>query len=180
MQFTKDTSKVLTVIYKMYLERRKNGQSKSSAKNFDLEFYKGISCLSSWSEDDITDSLSELRKANFIKEYISGDFVLQDALIIHMENRFKNGLSEVSKYLADLIADIFTGLACGASYISFFVISRLHSIPSASSLRFVIPSIGFPFSKKIFLFKSIYRDLNSCLIGNPLTLLSVLLIGPVL
>ena len=111
MQFTKDTSKVLTVIYKMYLERRKNGQSKSSAKNFDLEFYKGISCLSSWSEDDITDSLSELRKANFIKEYISGDFVLQDALIIHMENRFKNGLSEVSKYLADLIADIVTGLA---------------------------------------------------------------------
>ena len=41
MQFTKDTSKVLTVIYKMYLERRKNGQSKSSAKNFDLEFYSG-------------------------------------------------------------------------------------------------------------------------------------------
>ena len=111
MQFTKDTSKVLTVIYKMYLERRKNGQSKSSAKNFDLEFYKSIPCLSSWSEDDITDSLSELRKANFIKEYISGDFVLQDALIIHMENRFKNGLSEVSKYLADLIADIVTGLA---------------------------------------------------------------------
>ena len=111
MQFTKDTSKVLTVIYKMYLERRKNGQSKSSAKNFDLEFYKGISCLSSWSEDDITDSLSELRKANFIKEYISGDFVLQDALIIHMENRFEIGLSEVAKYLANLIADIVTGLA---------------------------------------------------------------------
>lgn len=110
MEFTKDTSKVLTAIYKTYLERRKDGYSKSSAKQFDLEFYKDISCLSSWSEDDILDSLSELSKAKFIKEYISGDFEVQDSLIIQMENRFKNGISEVTKYLADLVSGIVTGL----------------------------------------------------------------------
>ena len=110
MEFTTDTSKVLTAIYKTYLERRKDGQSKLNAKHFDLEFYKGISYLSSWSEDDICDSLSELSKAKFIKEYISGDFEVQDALIIQMENRFKNGIAEVSKYLADLASGIVTGL----------------------------------------------------------------------
>lgn len=110
MQFTKDTSKVLTAIYKTYLERRKGGQSKASAKHFELEFYKKVSCLSSWSEDDILEALSELNRSKFIKEYISGNFEVQDLLIIHMENRFKNGLSEVTKYLADLIADIATGL----------------------------------------------------------------------
>lgn len=110
MEFTKDTSKILTAIYKAYLERRNNGQSKSEAKHFELEFYKDISCLSSWSEDDICDSLSELGKAGFIKEYISGDFMVQDALIIQMEKRFKNGISEVTKYLADLVADITIGL----------------------------------------------------------------------
>lgn len=110
MEFTNDTSKVLTAIYKTFLERRKNGQSKSSAKHFDLEFYKDIPCLSSWPEDDILDSLSELSKAKFIKEYISGDFEVQDVLIIQMENRFKNGIIEVTKYLADLASGIVTGL----------------------------------------------------------------------
>lgn len=110
MEFTKDTSKVLVSIYKMYLERRKEGQSKTVAKQFDFEFYKDVPCLSSWSEDDVCDSLSELSNSGFIKEYISGDFEIQNALIIQMENRFKNGLSDVTKYLADIIANIATGL----------------------------------------------------------------------
>lgn len=110
MQFTKDTSKVLTSIYKIYLERRKDGMPKSNAKDFEASFYKSIPQLSSWSEDDITDSLSELNHAGFIKEWISGDFVVLDPLIIQMENRFKDGLIGVTKYLTDLASDIVSGL----------------------------------------------------------------------
>ena len=111
MEFTKDTSKVLVAIYKLYLERRKNGLSKSNAKQFALDFYKEVSSLSKCSEDDILDSLSELSRADFIKEYISGDFEIQDSLIIQMENRFKSGLSEVTKYLVDLAVGTVTGLS---------------------------------------------------------------------
>ena len=60
MEFTKDTSKILTAIYKTYLERLNNGYSKSDAKYFELDFYKSITALSSWSEDDVIDSIEEL------------------------------------------------------------------------------------------------------------------------
>lgn len=110
MEFTKDTSKVLTAIYKIYLERRKDGIAKKDAIFFKLDFYKNVSSLSSFAEDDINDSLSELSKSDFIKKYVSGNFTIQDSLIVHMENRFKNGIEEVTKYLVDLAANIVPGL----------------------------------------------------------------------
>lgn len=110
MEFTKDTSKILTAIYKTYLERLNNGYSKSAAKYFELDFYKSITALSSWSEDDVIDSIEELSDAEFVDEYISGDFQVQNLLIVHIENRFKKELATVTKYLADLVADIVPGL----------------------------------------------------------------------
>ena len=110
MEFTKDTSKVLSAIYKTYLERIKAGESKKSAVCFDSDFYKDVSFLSSWSDNDIDYSLQELNEAGFIKKDVIGDFEIQNTLIIQMENRFKNGIKDVAKYLVDLTAGIVTGL----------------------------------------------------------------------
>lgn len=84
--------------------------SKPDAKEFDANFYEIIKPISKWNSDDIFDTLHELKNAGFLKMYITSDFSLNGEAIVYMENRFKNGLSEVTKYLADLFADIATGL----------------------------------------------------------------------
>ena len=103
MQVTKDADKLVCNIYKTYLSRRNNGLTKSEAKSFDSDFYIEIPSLSSWSEDDIDETLNELKRAGFIKKYIYGDFQIQDDFIIYMENRFKNGLTEITDFISRFI-----------------------------------------------------------------------------
>lgn len=110
MEFTKDASKVLASIYRIYLERRKNGKSINEASDFKLNFYKTEKHISDWSEDDIKCCLSELKQADFVKVYVTGSFVVKRPLISYMENRFKGGISEVAKYIADLASGIATSL----------------------------------------------------------------------
>ena len=96
MQLTKDADKLCCSVYKSYLSQRKEGVSKANAKH-------GIPVLSSWSDDDIDETLNELKRAGFIKKYVDGGFQLQDSFIIYMENRFKNGLAEVTDFIAKFI-----------------------------------------------------------------------------
>lgn len=103
MKLSKDSAKLACSLYKTYLEKRKNGQSKASAKHFSNGFYKEIKPLSSWTTEDITETLNELKRANFIKKYIDGSFQIQDNFIIYMENRFKNGVTEVSDFISKFI-----------------------------------------------------------------------------
>lgn len=100
---TKDADKLICCIYKSYLEKRKNDISKFDAKHFDSDFYKEIKVLSSWQNNDISDTLSELKHADLIKLYIRGSFSLNDSAIIYMENRFKNGLSEITDFILKFI-----------------------------------------------------------------------------
>ncbi len=100
---TKDADKLICCIYKNYLERRKSGISKSDSKYFEDNFYKSDKYLSSWSNDDIADTLEELENNGYISMFITGSFTLRDQAVEHMENRFKNGLSEV----LDIISKIF-------------------------------------------------------------------------
>lgn len=103
MELTKDADKLCCSAYKSYLSQRKDGVSKANAKHFPFDFYKEIPVLSSWSDDDIDETLNELKRAGFIKKYIDGGFLLQDSFIIYMENRFKNGLIEVTDFIAKFI-----------------------------------------------------------------------------
>ena len=100
MQLTKDTDKMFCLIYEEYLNRRKAGDSKSSAILFhhpqalQSEFLQGIH------EDDIYSAIRELDQKGLIKKYIDASFKLSDDGIIYMENRFKNGLKEILEYLS--------------------------------------------------------------------------------
>lgn len=103
MQLTKDTDKIFCLIYKEYLNRRKGGMSKSSAKMFDdpealrSQFLQGIL------EDDIHEALHELKTNHMTRNFIDGSFELEDEGIIYMENRFKNGLIEITDFIAKFI-----------------------------------------------------------------------------
>lgn len=100
---TRDSQKVICYIYKMFLEYRKEGQSKADAKRFEDDFYKQDKDLSKWHDSDISECLMELARNGYIKMYIGGDFDLLDKTIIYMENRFKNGAIDVLNYLTNFI-----------------------------------------------------------------------------
>lgn len=110
MELTKDTSKVLASIYKIYLEFRKEGKSHNEASMFKKDFYKNVKSLSDFHESDIQSCVAELKNAGFLKVYTSGSFVVERSLISYMENRFKSGIAEVAKYITDLATGIATSL----------------------------------------------------------------------
>lgn len=102
LTLTKDADKLICCIYKEYLEKRKSGMSKSQAKEFDGNFYRSVKALSKWNDADVSDTLQELHNKQYIKKNILGDFSLLDDSVVYMENRFKNGLSEVMDFISSL------------------------------------------------------------------------------
>ncbi len=100
MNLTKNSKKVICVVYKMFLERRKNGISIDSAKLFELDFYKEDKNLSNWTENDITSCLEELENNNYISTCNDMSFELHNNAIVEMENRFKNGVIDVVDFIA--------------------------------------------------------------------------------
>lgn len=103
MQLTKDTDKMLCLIYEEFLERRKNGLSKSNAKTFERPAALQEQFLQGIHKDDIYDALVELKRNNLIRAYYDMGFQLNDSAIIYMENRFKNGLKEVTDFISKFI-----------------------------------------------------------------------------
>lgn len=100
---TKDADKIICCIYKEYLERRKSGSPKSEAKEFEANFYQDIKSIANWDCNDISDTLHELQNAGFLKVYITNDFSMNDETIVYMENRFKNGLAELTDFISKFI-----------------------------------------------------------------------------
>ncbi len=94
---TKSTDKVLCQLYKEYLSRIKNNISKSNALVFDTT---SISQL--FGNQDIDFEISELNKNSLIEAWITGEVLLRSEAIVYMENRFKNGLIEITDFIAKL------------------------------------------------------------------------------
>ena len=100
---SRDAEKMICVLYKVYLERRKAKTPKAAAREFsDLDQTK-LDGIADWLDADRTETAHELKQAGFVKRYIDGSVVSEDAAIVFMENRFKNGLTEVISFLANFI-----------------------------------------------------------------------------
>lgn len=102
-ELTRDADKMICIIYKMYLERIKNGMSKTSSNDFEEDFYKSDKLLSKWHPDDVTTTFLELGQKNFIRIFITGNFEITNQAIIYMGNRFKNGLLDVIDLVSKFI-----------------------------------------------------------------------------
>ena len=94
---TKSTGKVLCQLYKEYLSRIKNNVPKSNALVFDT-----TSTVQLFVNQDIDFEISELKKNSLIETWITGELLLRSEAIVYMENRFKNGLIEVTDFIAKL------------------------------------------------------------------------------
>ncbi|WP_288060043.1 hypothetical protein [Thomasclavelia cocleata] len=100
---TKLADKFLCSTYKVFLERRKQNFSLQTAKQFKNTFEEREPFILEFNLDDIPDILNELSSHKLIKVWISGSFVLETEGIVYMENRFKNGLKEVTDFIAKFI-----------------------------------------------------------------------------
>lgn len=103
IQLTKDADKTLCEIYVNYLNRRADGIPKKVAKEF---LNENEWPDPDWHTPDGKESLAELQRAGMIGQDILDGFWLKDEAIIYMENRFKNGLSEVLEYVGKLVSPI--------------------------------------------------------------------------
>lgn len=101
MELTKDAKRVLCAAYAVYLEQRERGVSKSAAKN--IQQKDVLAHLNNMDPRDYLETRSEIKRALGCKTYMDGSFVLPDAAIIHMENRFKNGIKDALSFLAQFI-----------------------------------------------------------------------------
>lgn len=99
VKLTKDADKMICEIYAAYMKRRTDGVPKRAAKDFADQARWPAEYSKEWDSEDGSESLAELKRAGLIKLYLYGGFSLNDEAIIYMENRFKNGLSEVLDWL---------------------------------------------------------------------------------
>ncbi|MSS91304.1 hypothetical protein FYJ45_24625 [Eisenbergiella tayi] len=100
---TKDADKMICCIYKEYLQRRKLGNSIAESSLFSSEYFKNDPVLSKWHPDDCTEIARELKKMGFLDIWVSGKFILTSEAITYMENRFKNGIVELTDFISKLI-----------------------------------------------------------------------------
>lgn len=103
MQLTKDADKLACSMYKAYLEKRKDGTDKSTARCFEVHEMQSFKSCSNWSHDDICSTVAELKHAGLGTMYYDGGFRANEQFIIYMENRFKNGLKEVAEFIGNFI-----------------------------------------------------------------------------
>ena len=101
VELTKDAQKAAAIIYKSYLNKVKDGMSKTEARKFSDNELCGL--LKKYQLDDISLIESELITVFSMKTDILDNVTLSTSFIIFMENRFKNGLTEVISFLSQFI-----------------------------------------------------------------------------
>ena len=100
---TNDADKLICQLYKAYLEKRKNGVDKLNSMHFSFPEIKTLKPFSQWSDSDVKSAIAEVSRAGFGTMYFDGGFMANDQFITYMENRFKNGLSEVVDFITKFI-----------------------------------------------------------------------------
>jgi len=100
---TKDSDALLCALYKEYMQKRKAGVSKRSAKCFGNAKHIQSIIVPKWDIGDIEETCWELARKGFLLCLSANNTIhmasLGDEGIIYMENRFRSGLDEVLDYL---------------------------------------------------------------------------------
>lgn len=107
VQLTKDSNKLLCILYKTYLQRIKDGTDKYYAKSFGSSHKINNMMIPEWSIYKIDETCRELDRSGFLEcGYYDGHVfrsTLNDDAIIYMEQRFKNGVKEFLEYFSKII-----------------------------------------------------------------------------
>lgn len=103
VQLSRDSNRFLCKVYRCYLERRKEGVPKSEARCFPQIQELQKTLFPDVALSDVAACITEISKAFDIYVFVDGSFELSDAAIIRMENRFKNGIAEITDFLAKFL-----------------------------------------------------------------------------
>ena len=69
VSISKDADKLLCVLYKEFLNRRKNGFTKMAARRFKAGTIPTLEPITDWQASDITDAMLELAKADLLVSF---------------------------------------------------------------------------------------------------------------
>lgn len=90
---------LLCILYREFLEQRKNGASRDDAATFGSCEVIQSKILPEWPTHDIDAALWELHRKGLVEAYPGNNMamaaVLQPDGIVYMENRFKNKLQDL-------------------------------------------------------------------------------------
>ncbi|MBQ7329734.1 MAG: hypothetical protein IJX01_07515 [Oscillospiraceae bacterium] len=100
---TKETEKAFKILYCEFKRRRKSGASKPAAMEFDAQGIQNLNAFQKWLPEDIDYALQELKTANYVKYFITGDCELTETGLDFMESKPKDFFSELAG-LFDLIS----------------------------------------------------------------------------
>lgn len=107
MDLTKDSEKLLCLLYKSYLEKVNSGLSKSTANAFGDSHKIHDTLCPDWLFEDVDETCRQLSRAGFLKCFwadgIASETSLSDSGIVYMENRFKNSLLSVADFLSNFL-----------------------------------------------------------------------------
>lgn len=111
-ELTRDAKYLLCSIYKNYKEDIKAGVAKLDAKVLRSNTQIASRNMAEWSLADVDETIRELGRASFLSVSYADNipyFVqLNDAAIVYMENRFKNGVKQVIEHMSSLKRIIFS------------------------------------------------------------------------
>lgn len=103
---TKNSNKLLGVMYKSYLKKRKSGISKSDANYFTSSRSIQEELMPSRCFEDVDDTCRELNRADMIDctwaDNTAWDISISDTGIYYMENRSRNRLNKIIDLLIKL------------------------------------------------------------------------------
>lgn len=103
---TKDADRLICMLYKSYLEKRKSGEAKSSARFFGNSDEIRQAFLPGWSSGDMSDECWSLCRKGMLTceqgDDLANEVCISDDGIIYMETRFANGLKEIISYISAL------------------------------------------------------------------------------
>lgn len=106
IEITKESDTLICVLYKEYLQRRKNGVPKSKAVSFGDSSSVKTLLLPKWNTADIDEACHELDDAGllhcFFADCEASEISISNTGIVYMEQRFSKNISSVFNYLEKL------------------------------------------------------------------------------
>lgn len=103
LTLTKNADKFICYAYKYYLEQVKNNIDMSQAKQVKFEEACTFKPFKDFSENNMKEVIAEVGRAGLGTMTFEGNFFINDKMIAYMENRFKNGLSDVLDTISKFI-----------------------------------------------------------------------------
>lgn len=106
VKLTKDNDFLICTLYKDFLNKRKNGISKSDARCFGSSDEIQENLISTWSKEDVAEACWELHSKNILQCYsgddIANDIYLTDDGILYMETRFSDKIDKIIDCISKL------------------------------------------------------------------------------